>query len=558
MKFVFAAVSVILAAACAQDAAEKTVAEAVYVNGSIWTGERERPRAEAIAVSGGKILSVGSNETIDRLVGDETRVVDLDGAFVVPGFIDNHTHFLGGGFSLASVQLRDAASPEEFSRRIGDFAAAQPAGRWIQNGEWDHENWGGELPRKEWIDELTRDNPVLVWRLDGHMALANSLAIERAGVTAETPDPVGGEIVRDENGEPTGVFKDTAADLITAVIPPPSNEEYDGALNAAMARAVSRGVTQIHDMSSGAGDWASLAAFRRAQATGALDMRIYAFVHLSDWMRAKDYVDENGRGDDWLRWGGVKAYTDGSLGSTTALFYEPYDDAQETSGLFFHEPDELKGWIMSADAAGLHVTVHAIGDRANDWLLDVFEETAATNGGDIAERRFRVEHTQHLSADAIARFGALGVIPSMQPYHAIDDGRWAEKRIGPDRIKRTYAFRSLLDAGAPLTFGSDWTVAPISPLDGIYAAVTRRTLDGANPDGWIPQEKISVEEALVAYTRANAYAGYQEDRLGVIATGMLADFVVLSDDLIAIDPVEIKTVRVLRTVIGGEDKYAAE
>ena len=558
MRNLFATACAVLAIGCAPDGAEEKPADAVFLNGAFWTGTDDATQAEAVAITDGAFVAVGSNAEIEPFIDAATETVDLDGAFVVPGFIDNHTHFLVGGFGLASVQLRDAASPEDFSRRLADFAATQPAGRWIQQGDWDHENWGGELPRKEWIDEGTAENPVLVWRLDGHMALANSLAIELAGITAETPDPAGGEIVRDENGEPTGVFKDTAAELILAVIPPPSDEEHDKALEAAMAHAISRGVTQIHDMSSGAGDWASLAAFRRAHAAGTLDMRIYSFTHLSDWARVRDYVVENGRGDDWLRWGGVKAYTDGSLGSTTALFYQPYNDAPETSGLFFHDPDELKGWIVSADAAGLHVTVHAIGDRANDWLLDVFEAAAAENGGDIAERRFRVEHAQHLSAGAASRFGALGVIPSMQPYHAIDDGRWAGKRIGPDRIKRTYAFRSLLDAGAPLTFGSDWTVAPISPLQGIYAAVTRRTLDGANPEGWVPEEKISVEEALHAYTAANAYAGFQEDRLGVIAPGMLADFVVLSDDLFAIDPANIKNVRVLRTVIGGEEKFVRE
>jgi len=535
-------------------------ADAAYLNGSVWTGVPGADRAEAIAVARGRIIAVGANGDVEALANDATNVVDLDGAFVVPGFIDNHTHFLSGGFALASVQLRDAASPEDFKERIADFAAGLPEGRWIRQGDWDHEKWGGELPRKEWIDEATPDNPVLVTRLDGHMALANSLAIELAGVSAETPDPPGGEIVRDENGEPAGVFKDTAMALITAVIPPPTDEEYDEALAAAMAHALARGVTQIHDMSEGRGDWSSLAAFRRARARGALGMRVYSFIHLSDWARVKDYVAEHGRGDDWLRWGGVKAYTDGSLGSTTALFYEPYDDAQETSGLFFEDPDKLKGWIKSADAAGLHVTVHAIGDRANDWLLDAFKETAAENGpfqGPLPDRRFRIEHAQHLSEQAIARFGSLGVIASMQPYHAIDDGRWAEKRIGPERIKRTYAFRSLLDAGAPLTFGSDWTVAPIGPLQGIYAAVTRRTLDGANPDGWVPEQKISVEDALIAYTRANAYAGYQEDILGTIEAGKLADFVVLSDDLFEIDPLDIPSVRVQRTVIGGEDKYVA-
>ena len=345
--------------------------------------------------------------------------------------------------------------------------------------------------------------------------------------------------------------------LIGTAITPRTDDEYDAALNAGIAHAVERGVTQIHDM----GGWRNLAAFQRARAADRLALRVYSFVPLGDWERAAAYVAENGRGDDHLRWGALKGYVDGSLGSTTAWFYEPYDDAPETSGLLLQDTEALKGWLIGADAAGLHVTIHAIGDQANDWLLDAFEETVARNGAfdsELPERRFRIEHAQHLSPEAIDRFRALNVIASMQPYHAIDDGRWAEKRIGPDRIQRTYAFRSLLDAGATLTFGSDWTVAPIEPLQGIYAAVTRRTIDDANPDGWIPDQRISVEEALRAYTSANAFAGYQESDLGTLELGKLADFVALSEDLLEIDPLRIPDVRVLRTVIGGEDKFVAD
>ena len=532
--------------------------DAIYLNGSVWTGDKAAPRAEAIAVDDGRIVAVGANGAVRAEAGAAARTVDLDGAFVVPGFIDNHTHFLFGGFGLASVQLRDAASPEEFAKRIADFAKTQPAGRWIRFGDWDHELWGGELPRADWINAATPDHPVFVSRLDGHMALANARAMALAGVTAATPTPEGGEIVRDENGEPTGVFKDTAMALIESVIPPYTDEERDAAFDAAQAYALSRGVTQVHDMGLVFGDWESIETYQRAYDREGLLMRIYAFTPLSDWRRLDAYVREHGRGDDWLRWGGLKGFVDGSLGSTTAWFYEPYDDAPETKGFPLGDLDDLKAQIAGADAAGLHVTVHAIGDQANDWLLDAFEETASVNGGDIADRRFRIEHAQHLSESAIARMGAMGVIPSMHPYHAIDDGRWAEKRIGPERIKRAYAFRSLIDAGAPLSFGSDWTVAPIDPLKGIYAAVTRRTFDGANPEGWVPEEKITVAEALAAYTAANAYAGFQEDRLGRIAPGMLADFVVLSEDLFAIDPVGIATVRVLRTVVGGEDRFVRE
>lgn len=551
-----------MTAACSDrpDAPDSALNEAsvIYHHGSIWSGVDGAAWSEAIVIADGRIIEIGTNEEAEELRAAHTQMIDLEGAFVVPGFIDNHTHFLTGGFGLASVDLRDADSPADFSRRIGDFAAAQPSGRWIRFGDWDHESWGGALPQKDWIDALTPDNPVFVMRLDGHMALANSKAITLAGVTAHTPDPEGGEIVRDENGEPTGIFKDTAMAFIAAVIPPPTDEEFDQALAAAIDHAVSRGVTQIHDMSDG--EWDSFAAFRRAHERNALGLRVYSFLPLSDWELVNAFVGQEGRSDDWLRWGGLKGFVDGSLGSTTAWFYEPYDDAPETSGFVLQDLDQLQSWLTGADAAGLNIAIHAIGDRANGSLLKAFATTVAENGPrseGLPDRRFRIEHAQHLNRDAIVSFADARIIASMQPYHAIDDGRWAQKRIGPDRIKTTYAFRSLLDAGVVLTFGSDWTVAPIDPIAGIFAAVTRQTTDGANPDGWVPEQKITVAEALRAYTVANAYAGYQEDILGTLENGKYADFVVLSEDLFVIDPEDIQQVRVLRTIIAGEEKYKA-
>jgi predicted amidohydrolase YtcJ len=503
-------------------------------------------------------VAVGPAAPILRLAGPSTRTIDLGGAFVVPGFFDTHTHFMPGGFQLASLDLRGAASREDFVRRLGEFASRLPKGKWITGADWDHEAWGGELPRRDWIDAVTPDNPVFVNRMDGHMALANSRALELAGVTKATRDPEGGLIVRDpETGEPTGILKDEAMALVARVQPAPTDAERDAALDRAMAHAVAHGVTQIHEM----GTWDDLAGYRRARrarraaAGNALLLRIYAFVPLDTWPRLAELVKKEGRGDDWLRWGGLKGFVDGSLGSTTAWFHQPYTDAPTMSGLVVTDPARLATDIRKADAAGLQVAVHAIGDRANDWILDTYAHVAAANGP--RDRRFRVEHAQHLTPAALPRFAALGVIPSMQPYHAIDDGRWAEKRIGPERIRTTYAFRSLLDHGARLAFGSDWTVAPLSPLDGIYAAVTRRTLDGKNPGGWVPEQKITVEEALRAYTAGGAWAGFQEDRLGTLETGRLADFVVLSDDLFRIDPNEIRNVRVLRTVIGGREIYEA-
>jgi len=527
-------------------------AEAIYAHGVIWTGVPGALTAEALAVGGGRLLAVGSAAEVERFRGPSTRAVDLGGRFVVPGFIDTHTHFVAGGFELAGVDLRGAKSPAEFTRLLGAFAKRLAAGRWVTGGDWDHEAWGGELPRREWIDAATRDHPVLVNRLDGHMALANSKALARAGVTRATADPPGGTIVRDaETGEPTGILKDAAMDLVARVIPAPTDDERDQALARATAHAVARGVTQIHDM----GTWDDLAAYRRAAERGALGLRVYAFVPIDTWARLAAFVRDHGRGDDQLRWGGVKGFVDGSLGSSTAWFYDPYSDQPATRGLTVTDLGDLATWIRAADSAGLQVAVHAIGDRANDWLLDRFVAVARANGQ--RDRRFRIEHAQHLRRVAIVRIGHGEAIASMQPYHAIDDGRWAAKRIGAVRIRTSYAWRSLLDAGARVAFGSDWTVAPIDPLLGIHAAVTRATLDGKHPGGWVPEQRIGVEQALRAYTSGAAYAGFQEGRLGTLEPRKLADFVVLSDDLFVIDPERIKDVRVLRTVIDGRDRYVA-
>ncbi|MBK7869337.1 MAG: amidohydrolase [Saprospiraceae bacterium] len=533
-------------------------ADIIYMNANIWTGDPANPEATAIAIQGDSILFVGDAQAIKKFQSTTTQIIDLQGKMITPGFIDNHTHFLSGGFQLASVDLRSAKTPQEFIQRIKDFAATLPEGedRWILGGDWDHEAWGGELPRREWIDSITTDFPVWVNRLDGHMALANTKALELAGITGATQTPAGGTIVRDaKTGQITGILKDEAMSLIYKVVPNPSEQAFDEAFDRAVEHALSLGVTQVHDVSS-FGGWDDLATYQRAQASGRLPMRIYSFVAISTWQQLADYVSKNGKGNDYLRWGALKGFVDGSLGSTTAWFYNPYNDEPNTSGLLVNDTAALREWIIRADAAGLQVAVHAIGDRANDWLLSVFEKAIQQNG-DNPSRRFRIEHAQHLTRDAIQKFAQIGVIPSMQPYHAIDDGRWAEKRIGPERIKTTYAFRSLLDANARLTFGSDWTVAPLNPMEGIYAAVTRQTIDGANPNGWVPQEKISVEEALHCYTINNAYAGFQENRLGMLKAGMLADFIVLSDDLFKIQPEKIKDVNVLRTIVGGKEAFVA-
>jgi len=528
--------------------------EAIYINGNIWTGDAKQPKAEAMAISDGSIVAIGSSDEIRKLATRFTRVVDLKSAFVVPGFIDNHVHFVSGGLGLDQVDLRDAATAAEFKRRIADAAARIPKGRWIIEGNWDHETWGGQLPTRDWIDKDTPATPVFVSRLDGHMALANSVVLQLAGIDENTPDPAGGTIVRDAKGRPTGVLKDAALVLVTKVMPPPSDAQLEQGLQNAMEHAVSRGLTQVHDM-GGFEDFRVLEMYRRVRAKDKLRLRIYSFVPLAEAQQAAAFKQRHGNGDAWLRWGGVKGYVDGSLGATTAWLHRPYNDAPSTSGLTVTDPELLRSRIVAANELGLHVTVHAIGDRANDWLLDTYAEVQ--RAGPRKDWRFRIEHAQHLTPEAIRKFGSLGVVASMHPPHLVDDGRWAEKRIGAERLEGTYAFRSLLDAGAHVTFGSDWPVATLDPMVGIYAAVTRRTADGANPNGWQPQEKITVAEALRAYTAENAWAGFQEGKVGVLKTGALADFAVLSKDLFSTPPEQIDRIKVVRTVVGGHDVYVA-
>ena len=523
-------------------------ADLILTGGRVWTGPGDAGGASAVAVADTRVIAVGSDSEVRALAGAGTKSIELAGRRVLPGFMDNHTHFVSGGFDLASVQLRDAATPEAFAERIGEFAEDHPGG-WVTGGAWDHELWGGDLPRRGWIDSMTGDTPVFVTRLDGHMSLANSRTLELAGISADTPDPPGGTIVRSADGAPSGVLKDEAQSLVYRVMPTPTEEELDRALRAAAEHALARGVTFIVDM----GSWGGLETYQRAVARGDLPLRVYAVVPIATWDRLASYVAEDGRGDHRLFWGGVKGFVDGSLGSTTAWFYDAYADAPSTTGLMVTDTAELRASILAADRAGLHVIVHAIGDRANDWLLDVFAEARRQNGD--RDRRFRIEHAQHLSREAIARFGAEDVIPSMQPYHVIDDGRWAEKRIGAERTNRTYAIRDLFDASATVTFGSDWTVAPIDPLLGIYGAVTRRTIDGANPGGWVPEQRITVEEAVRAYTTNNAYGSYLDDVLGSIAPGKYADLVVLTDDIFEIVPEDIEHTKVDLTIVGGEVVY---
>ena len=517
------------------------------INARVWTGNPARPWASGIAISGDRISTVGSSAEILKLLqgAPGSRVIDAKDGMVTPGFIDSHVHFISGGFRLSSVQLRDARTPAEFIARLKAYALTVPPGVWITGGDWDHQNWGGELPRKDWIDSVTPRNPVWVSRLDGHMALANSAALEAAGVTAATPNVEGGTIVRDAAGNPTGIMKDNAEGIVDRVEPSPPAELSDRALDAAMRYVAARGVTSVHNM----GTFDDLATFERAHRDGRLITRIYAVTPIAQWERLRDTVASRGRGDEWLRIGGIKGFVDGSLGSHTAAMFAPFSDSPKDSGFFVETPEDLHRWTQGADRAGLQVIVHAIGDRAINSQLGIFERVEHENG--VRDRRFRIEHAQHLLPSDIPRFARLGVIASMQPYHAIDDGRWAEGVIGPERAKTTYAFRSLIDAGARLAFGSDWFVAPPTPLEGIYAAVTRRTLDDKHPDGWIPEQKIRVEEALRAYTIDAAFASFDEKIKGSLERGKLADLVLIDRDITQIPPETIRDAKVLLTVVGG-------
>jgi hypothetical protein len=532
------------------------VADLIFSGGRVWTGVPGRPLAEALAVRDGRIAGVGRDDEVLPLAGSGTVLVPLEGRTLLPGFVDAHLHLVAGGYSLSQVALGEVESRQGLARRLESWAARLPEGQWITGGGWDHERWGGALPARDWIDAVTPDHPVLVHRLDLHMALANTRALERAGIDASTPDPPGGLLLRDGEGRLTGLLKDRAIDLVADRIPRADAAAREAAIRAAGRHLLARGVTQAHDMGTlGDSDesWQNLASYRSLRERDCLRLRVYAFVPLAHRARLADYVAEHGRGDAWLRWGGVKGFVDGSLGSGTAWMNEGFADEPGNRGLTLTDPDEIRRGVEEADAAGLHVAVHAIGDRANDMLLDAFQAAVRTNGP--RDRRFRVEHAQHLSPGAVARFGEEGVVASVQPYHLADDGRWAARRLGPERTRRSWPLASLLAGGARLAFGSDWTVAPPDPVRALAAAVTRRTLDGAHPDGWIPEERIPLEAALRAHTGEAAWAGFMDGWTGRLVPGASADLVVLDRDLFALPAKEWTEACVEETVVEGRVEY---
>ena len=532
-------------------------ASLIVTNAAVYTVDKQHLKAEAVAVIKERIVAVGSQTDIDLWRGPQTKVIDAGGKLLLPGFNDAHVHFVQGGAQLDQVQLTDAATPEEFAKRMAAQVKKTPKGEWILGGRWDETKWPKpELPTKDFVDPVTGATPIFVERYDGHEALANSAALKLAGINAKTPDVPGGVIVRDASGNPTGILKDAAMALIYKAIPPMTPEQRIRAARGALKHAASLGVTSVQHMNP---EFADVAAYSELAEKGELTTRIYAVPMETDWRDQAKVGIRHAWGSTYLRLGAVKGYADGSLGSRTAYMFAPFADDPGNHGLLsdeMHPPGVMRDRLMQADAAGLQLRVHAIGDRAISMMLDIFGDIEKDHG--YHDQRFAIEHAQHMAQKDFERFAKLHVIASMQPYHAIDDGRWAEPRLGHDRARYSYAWRSFLDNGVTLAFGTDWPVAPLDPMVGLYAAVTRATLDGKNPGGWIPEEKITLPEAVEAYTMGAAFAEFQERDKGSITPGKLADMVILSDNIFDLKPEAIRNVEVKTTIVGGKVVYAGQ
>lgn len=526
---------------------EGLMADLVLFNGKIFTVDANQPWAQAVAIRDGRFVAVGSDDEVKKLIGKNTEAVDLQGKLALPGFNDAHLHFTSGGLYLLGIDLRPARDEKEFVSILKEYIYKVPKGEWITGGNWDHENWPSKKhPRKELIDAVSPGHPVLVSRLDGHMALANSLALKLAGITRDTPSPEGGEIVKDKiTGEPTGILRDTATDLVGAVIPPLSREKRERAIRAAMRHAQELGVTSVQDNSSRE----DLEIYQELLKKGELGVRINAWRNADGWADFSRIGIQAAYGDPFLRLGTVKLFVDGSMGAGTALFFEPYADDPSTSGLPIHSQTNLNELVRNADRAGLQIAAHAIGDKANAWILEAFARARKENGPH--ETRHRVEHAQVVRAQDLVRFRELGVIASIEPSHCIDDMRWAEKRIGA-RVADAYRFASFLKSGVRLAFGTDWDVEPLDPRLGLYAAVSRELPAGGPAGGWHAEEKLSMAQAIEIYTLGSAYAEFQEKVKGSVTTGKFADLVVMAANLFEISKKEILETPVAMTVLAGK------
>jgi predicted amidohydrolase YtcJ len=535
-----------------EDPATKTI---YYLHGRIYTNDAQQPWATAMGIVGGKIRCIGSIEHILLDCGgsaEGAEIVQLKGKFVMPGFNDAHVHLGGAGADLLLVRLNGADSIAKVQKRVEDAVAQHKEGEWIAGSGWDHTLWPEKkFPTREQLDVVSPRNPVILTHVSGHVAVANSLALKLAGITKETPNPAGGVIERDAEGQPTGMLEEGAAmQLVEMKVPEITPEQRRAGIVLALADAARNGVTSVQDYS----EWDDFNIYRQLKDEGKLTVRITEWLNftlpLHDLLNLRS---EGGTTDSWLKTGALKAFTDGAMGTRTAALLAPFSDDPSTSGVLIHDPVKLRAMALERDKAGFQLAFHAIGDRANRIALDVFEAVAQANGP--RDRRDRIEHAQLVAPGDFPRFAALKVIASMQPSHETTDMRWTEDRVGPERAKGSYAWASMLKNGVRLAFGTDYDVEPISPMRGLYACVTRELPEGGPKGGWQPQEKISLEDCIRAYTSGSAYAEFEEGKKGEMKTGEYADFIILSNDLTKVPPADYVKTRVLQTVVGGRTVY---
>ncbi len=547
----------VLAAAIAPSG-ERTGVDLALLNGNIYTGEPGRGRVEALAVQSGKIVAAGSNDDILPWIGSNTDILDLEGRFVMPGFNDAHTHLASGGLRMLRVNLEGTRSLAEFQQRLRERLEEFDPGEWIQGGGWDQSLWpSNRVPTREDLDVVSTQHPMIFSRVDGHSVVVNSLALEKAGITRDTPAPYGGEIVKGENGEPTGWLKDAAIGLVGRLVPPPTFEQRLRALELALQEAARNGVTSIQDDSIRGDSWDNFLALHVLREQGRLSLRITEWLPFSAPVdKLRMMREDGGSTDPWLKTGALKATTDGSGGSLSAAMLEPFANHPDNRGLLLIPPDQLREMVIERDAAGFQITLHAIGDRANRVALDAFEAARSINRR--PNTRHKIEHAQFVHPQDLPRFQELGVIASMQPCHLLSDLRWAPAILGPDRQGEGYPWHSLLESGAVLALGTDFPVEPLAPMRNLYASLTREFEDGGPEGGWLPEEKLTIEQALRAYTWGSAYAEFEEHRKGTLAPGKFADLVVLSQDITQVSPEEILRTEVLLTLVGGRVVYRKE
>ncbi|GAB2217722.1 hypothetical protein Droror1_Dr00000930 [Drosera rotundifolia] len=535
------------------------VADLLVTNGVIYTVDPEMPFADSMAIRNGRVLRIGSYSSLDELEGNAKERLDLEGKIVLPGFIDSHLHLIYGGLQMAQVELRDVSMKEEFISKVKLAAEGKEQGSWILGGGWNNDLWGGDLPLASWVDDITPNNPVWLSRMDGHMGLANSLALKVAGITRDTEDPVGGTIVKDDDGEPTGLLIDSARKLLLPMIPEASVNERREALVRASNYALSKGVTTVVDLgryfpgASSQLSWDDLTdVYLWEDASWNMKIRSCLFFPMETWSRLAELILTKGHMlSEWIYLGGVKAFIDGSLGSNSALFYQSYTDDAENYGLQVTDLDSMFNMTSMSDKSELQVAIHAIGDKANDLILDLYKSVAASNGA--RDRRFRIEHAQHLAPGSPALFGEQRIIASVQPEHLLYDADSAIKKLGEERAQKgSYLFHSLLANNAELAFGSDWPVADIDPLCSIRTAVKRIPLSWQSP--WIPSEGIAVEDAIAAHTISAARSCFLDHELGSLSPGKLADFVVLSTDSWE-DFLKEVSATIVATYVGGRQAY---